>query len=267
MERATRRVAAVIPARGGSKGVPHKNLRRLGPLTLTGWAIRSAFQSRWVTDVVVSTEDSAIAVAATADMARFAAEERASLEAANLTALRACGGRPALAVGRAWKIVARPAELATDEALTDPVLIHAAAVLGLEDDDLVVLLQPTCPFRPPWLIDGCIDCGVGYDAVFSAFEGHFVWGLTDEGWACNAPRRPRRQDMTQADKRMIEDGMVYVVRVGSLRTWTSRVLPGKTLPFVVMPRGGVAVDVDTEDDMALAEWVYERWWRPAEERA
>ena len=118
---------AVIPARGGSKGLPGKNLMKLGRLSLIGHAVASAEESNLLSRAIVSTDDPAIA----AEAARHGAEA------------------PFL----------RPAALATDEAGMIPVLQHA--VRWLEESerirpDLVVLLQPTSPFRTGVDIDGVI---------------------------------------------------------------------------------------------------------------
>lgn len=110
-------ILAVIPARGGSKGVPRKNLRSLQGKPLLAWTIEAAKACGLVDRVVVSTEDPEIAKAAK----DFGAEV------------------PFL----------RPADLATDTALTLPVVQHA--VREIEKDgfhaDLVLLLQPTTPLR------------------------------------------------------------------------------------------------------------------------
>lgn len=114
-------VLALIPARGGSKGVPRKNLRTLLGKPLMAWSIEAAKESRLVDTVAVSTEDPEIA-----------------------------------AVARRWgaEVIERPPQLATDEADTLPVLQHALQVRCAET---LVLLQPTSPVREPGLVDRCIE--------------------------------------------------------------------------------------------------------------
>jgi len=114
-------VLAVIPARGGSKGIPGKNIKRLAGKPLLAWTIEHAKSSRRIDRLVVSTEDSKIA-----------------------------------AVARRWgaEVLDRPKALATDQADTLPVLQHA---LEHVPADIVVLLQCTSPVRARDLIDRCVE--------------------------------------------------------------------------------------------------------------
>ena len=114
-------IIGVTPARGGSKGVPRKNIRPLCGKPLIAWTIEAAKRARLLDEYVVSTED--------AEIAQVAEEWGA-------------------------RVIWRPASLATDEADTLPVLQH---VLTHVPADTVVLLQATCPVRDPDLIDRCIQ--------------------------------------------------------------------------------------------------------------
>ncbi len=115
-----RPVLAVIPARGGSKGISRKNLRVVAGKPLLQWTVEAAQAARSLDRVVVSTED------------------------AEISALAArCGA----------EVLPRPAALATDEAATLQVLQHAVQVLPA---GVVVVLQPTSPIRSEGLIDRCV---------------------------------------------------------------------------------------------------------------
>lgn len=114
-------ILGVTPARGGSKGVPRKNIRPLAGKPLIAWTIEAALEAKRLNRYVVSTEDPEIAQVAR----QYGAE-----------------------------VVERPQELATDEATTLSVLQH---LLTLIDADIVVLLQATSPIREPGLIDRCIE--------------------------------------------------------------------------------------------------------------
>lgn len=121
-------VLAVVPARGGSKGIPRKNIADFGGRPLIGWSIEAAHDARLVTRVIVSTDDDEIAGAA-----------------------RDCGGEVPFM---------RPAELAGDLVPDLPVFEHALAWLADHEayvPDLVVQLRPTSPLRPPGLIDDAIE--------------------------------------------------------------------------------------------------------------
>jgi len=150
------RVVALIPARGGSKGIPRKNLVKLGGVPLVARSIRASLRSR-VDETWLSTED--------AEIARVA---------------EAAGAR----------VLFRPAELAVDDTSTEAVMIHFTEHVQFES---LVLLQCTCPFTTPEDIDTAIAMLEDYDSVFTVTRVHqFVWS---QGTANYDPRyRPRRQE-------------------------------------------------------------------------
>ena len=113
-------ILGIIPARGGSKAIPRKNIKMIAGKPLIAWTIESAKKSTLLDNFVVSTEDKEIAKISE----RYGSE-----------------------------VIERPDELATDEAATLPVLQH---VLSVMEADTVVLLQPTSPVRDSSLIDKCI---------------------------------------------------------------------------------------------------------------
>ena len=139
-------VVAIIPARGGSKGLPRKNLRLLAGKPLIAWSIEAALRSPLIDRVIVSTEDTEIA-------------EVARLHGAEVPFMR-------------------PAELAGDLSATEPVLQHAVAWLEREERyavDVVVFLQPTDVFRTRAMVDGVVqrlldDASV--DSCFAAYATH-----------------------------------------------------------------------------------------------
>ncbi|MEA3494002.1 MAG: acylneuraminate cytidylyltransferase family protein, partial [Candidatus Margulisiibacteriota bacterium] len=114
-------ILGIIPARGGSKGIPRKNIKMIAGKPLIVWTIEAAKRSKLMDRFVVSTEDP--------EIAKIAREHGA-------------------------EVVIRPAELATDEATTISALQH---VLSQIDAKTVVLLQPTSPVREKGLIDRCIE--------------------------------------------------------------------------------------------------------------
>ena len=119
------RVVAVVPARGGSKSVPGKNIRLLGGKPLIVWAIETAFAVREVDRVIVSTDDRDI-------------------------------GRIAEAAGA--EVYQRPDALAEDSSLVIDALKDLIGRLRSEGEnaDVMVLLEPTCPFRSPQDIADCL---------------------------------------------------------------------------------------------------------------
>lgn len=126
--RESRPIVAVIPARGGSKGVPRKNVRLVAGRPLIVWTIEAARQAKHLDRCLISTEDEEIA-----SVARRAGAE----------------------------VLSRPPELATDEASTVDVIRHAVDAVPAS---VVVVLQPTSPIRRQGLIDSCIEKFLAEDA-------------------------------------------------------------------------------------------------------
>ena len=128
-------VLGLIPARGGSKGVPGKNIKMICGKPLIVWSIDAALKARLLDEVVVSTDSE--------EIAKIAQKAGA-------------------------KILMRPLELATDTASTQDVMVHA---LKNYDADIMALLQPTSPYRHDGLIDECIDEFLenDYDSLATGF--------------------------------------------------------------------------------------------------
>lgn len=222
-----RRVLGLIPARGGSKGVPRKNVRELAGRPLIAWTIRTAQQATGLTSIVVTTDDPEIAAVA----------EAAGAEVPFL----------------------RSAELAADTTPTLPVMIDALDRLAAQgrEFEAVCLLQPTTPFRPPGLVDRAIDqlFDRAADSVVSVvplpFDHHPDWALVtgDDGfstWATGRAEPPtRRQDLTPAFHR---DGSLYVTRTSVLRGGS---LYGSRM--VTLAVDTPTVNIDTLDDWERAE--------------
>jgi CMP-N-acetylneuraminic acid synthetase len=175
------RVVAIIPARGGSKGVPRKNLRTIDGVPLVGRAILAAQDSALVDRIVVSTDDDEIAT---------------------------------VSHGFGAEIVVRPAALAGDHASSESALLHA---LGAFDTmpEVTVFLQATSPFIDTVALDRAIARVLSgeRDVVFSAFESYaFLWSEAD-GSAVGVNHdhsvRPRRQDR---EPHYQETGAFYVLR-------------------------------------------------------
>lgn len=222
------RVLGLIPARGGSKGIPGKNVRPLGGRPLLAWTAEAALAARRLSRVVLSTDDEGIAEVG-----------------------RRCGlDVPFL----------RPAELARDDTPTLPVVRHALETL---DDafDAVCLLQPTSPFRRAADIDGCIgmleerelDAVVSVLPVPAEHNPHWVYFEDGAGLLRLATGEeqpvPRRQELPPAFHR---DGSVYVTRREVVMSGS---LYGRRLGGFVMPDASRSVNLDTPADWERAERV------------
>lgn len=119
-----KKVLAIIPARGGSKGLPRKNILDLGGLPLIAWTIRAAQNSKYIDKVILTSDD--------AEICSIAEQYQCDVP------------------------FIRPKELASDTATTASVVLHALEQLD-EAFELIVLLQPTSPFRTEQHIDEAIE--------------------------------------------------------------------------------------------------------------
>jgi CMP-N-acetylneuraminic acid synthetase len=185
------RVLAVITARGGSKGVPRKNIRILAGKPLLVWTAEAALAARRLARVIVSTEDDEIA-----EVARSAGVDVP---------------------------IMRPRELAEDTTPTLPVLQHAVRELEATGDrfDAICLLQPTSPLRTAQMIDECVASldASGADSVVTTlpvphqYNPHWVYFGEARGELRPALGErepiPRRQNLPPAWHR---EGSIYVTR-------------------------------------------------------
>lgn len=216
-----------MPARGGSKGLPGKNLMTVGDRSLVAWAVTHARDSGVVDRVVLTTDDDAIE-----------------------------------AEGRRWgaEVVRRPEELASDGARTIDALVHALDALGdVADVDLVVLLQPTSPLRTPDDVTACIARVEADDvaSVVSVCEvDHHPYKdcVVEDGRLVPvhelADLEAPRQHLPRA---LRPNGAVYVSRAGDLRGHRR---------FFVAPVGfhemsvAASIDVDGADDLDRVRAVF-----------
>ncbi|MGW8950009.1 cytidylyltransferase domain-containing protein [Streptomyces sp. NPDC055709] len=233
-------VLAVIPARGGSKGVPGKNLATVGGVPLVARAVRACAQARLVTDVMVSTDDHAIAEVA-----------------------RAAGGT----------VVERPPAIAGDTATSESAVLHAMdayeAIHG-RPVDVVLLVQCTSPFITRDDIDGVTSAVVndGADTAVTVAPFHaFVWRRTpapvpatvpasplppeapaEDGQGVNHDKayRPRRQDRPED---FVETGAAYAMDAEGFRTHGHRFF-GRTALVETDPAR--VLEIDDPHDLARA---------------
>ena len=221
------RILCVVPARGGSKGVPRKNLRVVGGKPLIVWTLEQALSARPAMDVVVSTDDEEIAAVA-----------------------RSAG---------ALVPFLRPADLALDTTPTEPVVRHAIAAARAAEaaPDAVMLLQATSPVRLPGTLSRAVAQleATGVDSLVGVVpQAPFIWaeGGADAGptAAYDVTARPRRQDLTPATLRYRETGSLYLTRTWVYDELDNR-LGGRVGLFVMDELEGI--DVDTELDLQVAD--------------
>ncbi len=213
-------IVCIIPARGGSKRIPRKNLMKIGGKPLVVHSIQHALAANRVDRVIVSTDD--------AEIARVSRKAGA-------------------------EIVRRPPEISGDAATSESALLH---VLGtIPEPDLVVFLQATSPVRRRGDIDAAIAqlARERLDSLFSACENNkLLWQL-----APNGPRsvnydyrkRKREQDFHPEFR---ENGSIYVFRPSILRGLNNRL--GGRIGIYVMPEWA-SFQVDQPWECRLIEWI------------
>lgn len=214
----------IITARGGSKGIPRKNVKPLLGKPLIRYTIDSAKAAQSLSRVIVSTDDDEIA----------SLSQEAGVE-----------------------VVMRPAEYATDTARTEQALIHVVETLtgrGEAAPEAVVTLEPTSPLRTATLIDRCIECLMsteGIDAVVSIVDTSSLVGrLVDGRFRYLIEGQPRRRQ--EREPLYKESSTVYATDTRALLA-TGSVL-GTNLGAVVADEEE-AIDINTPTDFVIVEAV------------
>lgn len=187
-------IIGIITARGGSKRLPRKNIKTLSGKPMMAWTIDAANESKVLSKVYVSTEDEEIAHVAK----QWGAEH-----------------------------LPRPKVLAQDNTLSIDVIVHAINELGLNNNDYIMLLQPTSPLRTSGDIRKCV-------AYLKSTKSENIVSTT------NGTEKP--------------NGAIYLNKVSSLLTTRTFYPEGKTT-WYVMPEER-SVDIDTEQDFQLAEYLF-----------
>ena len=214
-------VIAIIPARGGSKGVAGKNLRRVGGRSLVARAVDAATLAVSIDRVFVSTDDAAIAAEA-----------------------RAAGA----------EIIDRPVELSGDSATSEAAVLHALGSISPRPD-VVVFIQATSPFIDPVDLDAAVyrvSTGAE-DVVFSAIETHaFLWSQRPDGAVGinhDESVRQRRQDR---DAQFQETGAFYVLRTDGFVKAGHRFFGRVGIAEVDAAR---ALEIDTQRELEIASLI------------
>ena len=213
---------AIIPARGGSKGIPGKNIRLVGGKPLLAWSIEQARSATQISRIFVSTDSSEIG-----DVARdFEAE-----------------------------VIERPPEISGDTATSESCLAHALDYLKARENlepDVVVFLQATSPLRDAADIQKALETlqRDQADSLFSACRGEgFVWRVgkdgTPQSFTYDHQNRPRRQD---APEDLIENGSIYIFKPWVLRQFKNR-LGGKISAYRMSALNSFQIDEPADLDL------------------
>lgn len=228
-------ILALIPARGGSKSIPRKNIRPLMGYPLVAYSIAAALESRRVTRTLLSTDNEEIA-----------------------------------RIGRSYGAEApflRPAELAQDDSTDLPVFTHALAWLKEHEGyqpDVLVQLRPTSPLRPPGMVDQAIEILLDHPVadsvrgVIPSGQNPFkMWRMTEQGQLTPLLTLPGSSEPYNAPRQSLpptfwQTGHIDVIRLLTIIEKGS--LSGDVIyPLFLDPR--YAIDIDSVRDWLRAEWI------------
>ncbi|MFL2119510.1 UDP-2,4-diacetamido-2,4,6-trideoxy-beta-L-altropyranose hydrolase [Marinilactibacillus psychrotolerans] len=213
-------ILAVIPARGGSKGIPRKNVRFLAGNPLISYAITNALKSEFSVDVCVSTDD-------------FEIEK--------------------VAIKYGAMVVKRTEELSSDEITLDPVIYDAFIKMSKQKNkeyDYVITLQATSPLLTVDILDNAITECIenNFDTIISTVnQPHLHWVQSKEGEF--TPGYKERLNRQYLPKRYVETGAFLITKAEWMKP-TSRI--GKNVSVFEVPESQ-SIDIDTPADWWIAE--------------
>jgi CMP-N,N'-diacetyllegionaminic acid synthase len=221
----TKKILGIIPARGGSKSLPNKNILNLMGKPLVAWTIIASRQSRYISKTVVSSDDDEIIKISKAFLA---------------------------------DTIQRPPHLALDETPTEPVLEHALELLTNDGEyyDYIMLLQPTSPLRNSKHIDDAIEYLLRSDAnalisiyetnnkilkAFSKTENGYIHGLINNKYPF-----ARRQDLP---KIYMSNGAIYLIKTDVFLI-TKKLITDRTIGYIMGEEE--SLDIDLKSDLNKA---------------
>jgi len=223
-------ILAIIPARGGSKGIPRKNIIKLAGIPLIAHTIEAALRSKYITRLIVSTEDQEIANVSQ----KFGAE-----------------------------VVWRPEEISGDEASIESALLYSLEFLQADEGyypDLLVFLQCTSPLTTALDIDNTIQVLLENHAdtslTVSPFH-YFIW-KTDKDGNVSGINHDKQVRLRRQDKhpQYIETGSVYVMRVKQFLSIKHRFF-GKTVMNIIPNER--CLEIDEPVDFIIAKTLLEQY--------
>ena len=212
-------IIAIIPARGGSKGIPRKNIISFLNKPLITHSIEYAKKSTLVHNVYVSTDDK--------DISKVSLDSGA-------------------------QVINRPRNLSNDTASTESVLLHALDNIKAKPD-AIILLQPTSPLRPKGSLDKAIKhfFSEKYDSLLSISPTHRFFWQTKNKIAIpkyDYKNRPRRQDIGLNEISYVENGSLYISSYDNLISNENRL--GGNIGFIIFNED-YSYEIDTPTDLKI----------------
>lgn len=215
---------AIIPARGGSKRLPKKNILLLNGIPLIAHSIIYAQKNATIIDAIfVSTDDEKI---------------------------------KEIAIQYGVKVIDRPIDLAGDEEPTVTTLKHCLEVINDKEIENVILLQPTNPLRPENLLQEAFKVYIdkNYESLFTVTRNHQKFGkiINNEFVPFNYEFGQRSQDLKPI---YFENGLLYFCKVSAILK--DEIITKNAFPYEVN-HPFAAIDIDTQEDFNYAEYLTEK---------
>ena len=216
-----KQILIIIPARGGSKGIPKKNIKLLNGIPLIAHSIKYAQSSQHIDNIIVSTD---------------------SEEIKNI------------ALKYKVNIINRPENISGDDTTTESVIDHTLNQLS-NKPDIIILLQPTSPLRPDRSLDKALNIFLktNCDSLLSISPTHrFFWNLSNNiiKPEYDYKNRPRRQDIKKNDIRYVENGSLYIFSYDHFMKKKNR-LGGRIAHIVFKEK--YSYEIDTQTDFLFIE--------------
>ena len=218
-------ITAFIPARGGSKGIPNKNIKEFADKPLIVHSIEYALGSKLVNEVMISTDDSKISK---------------------------------IAIESGVTVIKRPPELSADTSTTESSIEHFINI-AKQKPDIIVLLQATSPLRPKGSLDKALNHFKKgeYDSLLSICPTHnFFWRMKGDNTAYaeyDYLNRPRRQDLSRENVRFVENGSIYIFSREHFEKTGNRL--GGKIGYVEWPEN-YSIEIDTITDLEIIEKIF-----------
>ena len=221
-------ILAIIPARGGSKGIPNKNIQNVGGIPLVVRTINAALKSKLINKIIVSTDDNRIAD---------------------------------VAIDNGVEVIKRPSKISGDTASSELALLDTLMQIKNRDNyvpKIIVFLQCTSPFTELDDIDGTINALVSNDAdcalAVTKFD-HFLWKYDknkDSLSGVNHDEKKQRKRRQELSTQYLETGSVYVMKTKEFIKYKKRFF-GR-IAYHVIPRHRT-FEIDEPIDLTISNFI------------
>lgn len=222
-----KKIPAIIPARGGSKGLPRKNILKLAGKPMIAWTIEAALNSKYISDVIVSTDDEEIA-------------EISRKYGAQIPFMR-------------------PKELATDDSIAIDTYLYTVEKLNLEYNKNIeefVVLQPTSPLRKSVHINEAIQLFYNKeaDSVLSFYENphptNWLKLIDENGYLTNYEKKLELKNRQDYQKTYLPNGAILILKYALMKKYRTYYFE-KTRPYLMDKNS--SIDIDDAFELIVAE--------------